>query len=155
MEPDENEVNDTWEAATVLSVYQDLTLNGDNDVDWFKVTVGANQDLKINFTNVPSGLGYRYELYQESELQVGNNNYLDYQNALSDREINYTVAEAGNYFIKISVFGRISGSLANVKFKITYGDPPPSQLDFSSATYTVPENSGVVILTVLLTRTIA
>lgn len=149
--PDINEYNDTFQAATNLASYKDLTLSGDNDVDWFKITAEANQAVKIGFSNVPTGMGFYYELYKGSDLIDGNENGYELysQYASSNSQKIYTTSTSGNYYIKVFTYKTISGSLANAPFKITYGDQLPSQqIQFSSPTYSVTEGTATVPVTV-------
>ncbi len=78
------------------------SLNRDEDVDWYKVTLYSNQDNFWDYaiTNTTSG-NVRLEVYDSTGSLVGNNSF-DYSPLTTERTFRVTVPTTSTYYLKIS-----------------------------------------------------
>lgn len=141
--PDSYECNDTWENATELiqDVDSSYTLNGQNDVDWFKITVANDTDaIKLVMSNFDYTVKrVSYYLYRGTDLEVGKTNYIDsYTGFYTNMSRNFKVNEAGDYYVKIVMYE--SGSEWNekalkIRYEIVDGDANENNETKENATY--------------------
>ncbi|MBQ7985943.1 MAG: Ig-like domain-containing protein, partial [Clostridia bacterium] len=141
--PDSNENNDTWQNATELirDVDSSYTLNGQNDVDWFKISVANDTDaIKLVMSNFDYTVNrVSYYLYKGTELEAGNTSYIDsYTNFYTNMSRNFKVYEAGDYYVKVVMYH--SGSEWNekalkIRYEIVDGDANENNETKENATY--------------------
>lgn len=141
--PDSYENNDTWKSATELiqDVDSSYTLNGQNDVDWFKISVANDTDaIKLVMSNFDYTVNrVSYYLYRGTDLEAGNTNYIDYYtNFYTNMSRNFKVNEAGDYYVKVVMYN--SGSEWNekalkIRYEIVDGDANENNETKENATY--------------------
>lgn len=103
IEPDLNENNDTWQTATALTenVTTAYTLNGCNDVDWFKITTTTpGEAIRLVFSNFDYTVdGVSMSLYAGKDLRADVENRLGYeQDFRADGTYCYKINEPGDCF---------------------------------------------------------
>ena len=108
--PDKNEQNDSFKQATSLAGQVLFTLNAPNDMDWFKLNVVKEKQLKFSLSNVPDDLRYNVKVYKGSELdKYGDPNRVNPIETKTYLEGNQyftvNVPESGEYYILISAYG--------------------------------------------------
>ncbi|WP_071393453.1 S-layer homology domain-containing protein [Bacillus tuaregi] len=105
--PDANEQNDSYKQATLLEGQDTMSLNAWNDIDWFKVAVEKEKQLKLGFSEVPAGVSFSVYVYKGSELEkfedpervevIFREYYID-----EDMDFTIDVPESGEYYILIT-----------------------------------------------------
>jgi len=141
--PDSYECNDTWENATELiqDVDSSYTLNGQNDVDWFKITVANDTDaIKLVMSNFDYTVKrVSYYLYRGTDLEVGKTNYIDsYTGFYTNMSRNFKVNEAGDYYVKIVMYESWSEwneKALKIRYEIVDGDANENNETKENATY--------------------
>lgn len=127
--PDENENNDTWQNAALLSENQakQFTITANNgigsipDYDWFKISVpNDNQAIKIKIYN-DDGSDFENDLhcslYDEKTLKANGSSYIAYKNYISKyNNFNMAKVDAGNYYLKI--YGGINLKPVNISYAL-------------------------------------
>ncbi len=141
--PDSYENNDTWQNAAELiqNVDSSYTLNGQNDVDWFKITVANDTDaIKLVMSNFDYTVkSVSYYLYRGTELEAGKENYIDSSTAFyTNMSRNFKVNEAGDYYVKVRMHS--NGSEWNekalkIRYEIVDGDANENNETKENATY--------------------
>ncbi len=141
--PDSNENNDTWQNATELirDVDTSYTLNGQNDVDWFKISVANDTDaIKLVMTNFDYTVkNVSYYLYRGTDLEAGKTSYIDsYTNFYTNMSRNFKVNEAGDYYVKVVMYR--SGydwneKTLKIRYEIVDGDANENNETKENATY--------------------
>ena len=131
--PDENENNDTWQNAALLSKNQakQFTITANNssgsspDYDWFKISVpNDNQAIKIKIYN-DDGSDFENDLqcslYDEKTLKANGSSYIAYKNYISKyNNFNMAKVDAGNYYLKI--YGGINLKPVNISYALVPPD---------------------------------
>lgn len=125
---DLNEANDSWKTATELTenVPTYYTLNGQNDVDWFKITTTVpGEAIKLNFSNfnytVPNIDAY---LYSGADLEAGKSSSVwDKTNFSDNMTHNYKANVPGDYYLKIVPYA--TNTYVNHALKVGYSTVEP------------------------------
>jgi uncharacterized protein YjdB len=113
--PDDNELNDTYEKATLLqdSVDMPYTLNGINDVDWFKFeTVKPGELVRLRFSGFEGDYTNRiaYDVYSAANVSSSHGN-IKYDDLVDRGEtVSLTFSDVGVYYVKISVSTYLASS---------------------------------------------
>ena len=107
LESDLNENNDTWDKATQLVENVDTiyTLNGCNDVDWFRITTTTpGEAIRLVFSNFDYTVdGVSMSLYAGKDLRADVEDRLGYEkNFRSDGTYSYKINEPGDYYVKVT-----------------------------------------------------
>jgi len=127
VQPDENEINDTWETATPISYAQphDFTLNGTNDVDWFKFSTSEPNEVVYFYLNgfeTDYSNRIQYEIYDlnaegdglSNRLYNGTNISMTYSSVR-------TFANVGDHYIKINRYYNNESVENSLTFRIEKG----------------------------------
>ena len=130
LDPDLNENNDTWRDATELTqnVNAYYNLNGQNDVDWFKVTTAVpGEAIKLYFTNFDYTVSHvDASVYSGADLEAGitNDVLAERENFGTDGTLSCKAAEPGDYYVKLEPYsstGFVSKDL-KLRYELVPGD---------------------------------
>ena len=151
LDGDLNEHNDTWQTATELTqnvnVYYNL--NGDNDVDWFKITTTVpGQAIKLTFSNFDYTVSnITARVYSGSDLAAGKTNspLVSRQNFGVDSTLSCKASEPGDYYVKVEPYSSYSYVTKDLKlrFELLPGDANENNDTYSSATL-LPDSTDVI-----------
>jgi uncharacterized protein YjdB len=126
---DANELNDTWDKATLLKDSTDLsfTLNGANDADWFKFeTTTESEPVTINFSGFDTDYSNKitYFVYDAASGGVSDSLIYEYINITHSKPM--TFSKVGMHYIKVLVNG--SEPVENpLKLRIERGQVSPGE----------------------------
>ena len=146
VDSDLNEKNDTWDKATVLvqNVNTVYTLNGCNDVDWFRITTTTpGEAIRLVFSNFDYTVdGVSMSLYAGKDLRADVENRLGYEQTFrADGTYSYKINEPGDYYVKVtpvSDYGFETKEL-KLRYEIVPGDANELNDTWQTAT-TLTEN---------------
>ena len=146
LEPDLNENNDTWDKATELvqNVNTVYTLNGCNDVDWFRITTTTpGEAIRLVFSNFDYTVdGVSMSLYAGKDLRADAGKVLGSTRTFrTDGAYSYKINEPGDYYVKVtpvSDYGFETREL-KLRYEIVPGDANELNDTWQTAT-TLTEN---------------
>lgn len=142
LDGDLNENNDTWQTATELTqnvnVYYNL--NGDSDVDWFKITTTTpGQAIKLTFSNFDYTVSHiTAQVYSGADLEAGksNNPLVTKENFGVDSTLSCKTSEPGDYYLKVKPYYSNEYVTKDLKlrFELLSGDANENNDTYSAAT---------------------
>ena len=121
LEEDAYENNDTWNLAREISLGNEynITLNAENDYDWFKVTLLENQNINIKL-NSQNSKSINYYIYNSENVSQTDAKPVYQGDIYTNNEKSFSL-DKGQYYIKLT--HRSGNYEENIKFRMyTSGD---------------------------------
>ncbi|MCA9671141.1 MAG: pre-peptidase C-terminal domain-containing protein [Myxococcales bacterium] len=123
-EPDANEPNNTVAEAKPAGASATGAISCTGDVDYFSITVGANQliDIKLT-TSAASPVDIKYTIVNDKDEEVGTQTFVEGTTGQANLVALHAVPAAGTYYVRVEDAGG-DDSDPNMTYTLTLGTMP-------------------------------